>query len=209
VHYLKSLLERKALSISDYFDPDPNGSYIDALDEARKGRTSNQTRQALRSAIGEPKKKIQNWERMQRKKWSSLFVEKNSLPNDWQEFYPLLLQERYFNQVLYGMVEACELSNRFHREDIMKLDHKSLPALSIGIEVYIALQFLIDSQSKGTGKPDRGDLPDMQHAFYVGLCDYFVTDDSRVWHILSDLVDAKGAKIIGCGDFYQNLAQPQ
>ena len=200
---IESLLANKVLSISNYFDSDQ--SYLIALNEARTGRTPNQTRNALRSAISEQKKRIQNWEQMQRGKWSSRFGPGKLLSNDWNEFSSLLFQERYFNEVLYGMVEAYDLSNRFGREDIMNLDHKSLPSLSIGIEFYVALQFLIDSQSKKLGRPDRGDLPDMQHTFYVALCDYFVTDDPRVRHILLTLIDKKSTSIISCNEFYHMI----
>ena len=201
---LKSSLANEDITISNYYDSDQ--SHRKALNDARKGRTPNQIRIALRSAIGEEKKKIQNWERFQRKKWSSQFNRHKLLPNDWHDFYPLLIQERYFNQVLYGMIETYGLSDHFASEEIMNLDHKSLPTLSIGIEFYVALQFLIDSQSKKLGKPDRGDLPDIQHCFYVGLCDYFVTDDPRVRHILLNLVNTKSARIIGCKELFQVIA---
>jgi len=198
-----ALLKGNTLSISDYFDSDQ--SYLDALREAKDGRTPNQTRIFLRAAISNQKKKILLWERQQRRKWSSKFEGSKMLPTEWQEFYPLLLQERYFNQILYGMVAAYGLSSRFTSEEIMNLDYKNLTCLSVGIEFYVALQFLIDSQSKKLGKPDRGDLPDIKHAFYVGISDYFVTNDPRVYHILHDLIDTKNAKIIRTEEFYKKL----
>lgn len=198
---VKSSLSNKDVSISDYYDSDQ--SFRKALNEARKGRTPNQIRIALRSAIGEQKKKIQKWERIQREKWASKFGRDNLLPNDWHEFYSLLIRERYFNQVLYGMIETYGLSDYFASEDIKNLDHKSLSTLSIGIEFYVALQFTIDSQSKKQGKPDRGDLPDMQHCFYIGLCDYFVTDDQRVRYILLNLIDTQSSKIVSCKELFK------
>jgi len=200
---VSSVLGNKEISVSDYYDSDQ--SYLIALNEARKGVTPIQTRIHLRTMIGEQKKKIQKWERIQRKKWLSIFSDEKSLPNDWHEIYILLKAERYFNQVLLGMIDAYGLSNLFRREDIMSLNHRDLPTLSIGIEFYVALQFIIDSQSKKQGKPDRGDLPDVQHAFYVGVCDYFVTDDPRMSYILIDLVDTKSSRIIGCRDFFKNF----
>ncbi len=139
----------------------------------------------------------------------SIFRDEKSLPNDWHEIYILLKDKRYFNQVLSGMIDAYGLSNLFRREDIMSLNHRDLPTISIGIEFCATLQFIIDSQSKKHGKPDRGDLPDMQHAFYVGRCDYFVTDDPRVRHILINLVDTKSSRIIGCRDLFRIRDQQQ
>lgn len=201
---LESLLvNNKEISLSNYYDSDR--SYLPALNEARKGITPIQTRKILRDAISKQKQQIQRWERGQREKWSSHFGGDKLLPNDWSQFCTLLIGERYFNQVLYGMVETYGLSNRFSRKDIIGLDHRNLPALSIGIEFYVALQFMIDSQSKKLGKPDRGDLPDMQHAFYAGLCDYFITNDARVEYILSCLVNTNTTIIIGCETFCQKI----
>ena len=200
---LQSVLGNTGLSFSHYYDSDQ--SYLNALNEARKGITSNQTRELLKSTISAQKQKIQKWEQGQREKWALHFGGDKPLPNDWSQFCSLLHREKYFNQVLYGMVDTYGLSNRFHRDDIMSLDHRSLPALSIGIEFYVALQFLIGSQSKKLGKPDRGDLPDMQHAFYAGLCKYFVTDDARVKYILSSLLNTKSTTVIDCEGFLQNI----
>ena len=201
---LESLLgDNKKISLSNYYDSDL--SYLTALNEARKGITPNQKRKKLRDSISKEKLQIQRWEQGQREKWSSHFGGDELLPNDWSQLYALLIEERYFNQVLYGMVETYGLSNRFSREDIMGIDHRNLPALSIGIEFYVALQFLIDSQSNKLGKPDRGDLTDMQHAFYAGLCNYFVTNDARVKYILSCLVNTNTTIIIGCETFCQKI----
>ena len=37
----------------------------------------------------------------------------------------------------------------------------------------------------------------MQHAFYAGLCDYFVTEDSKVKYILSDMIKPESPMVIG------------
>lgn len=202
---LESVLRNLEISLSNYYDSDQ--SYLTALNEASKGIVSNRTRQKLREDISGNKRKVQNWERGQRKKWSPHFGLDKSLTNDWKQFYSRLSKERYFNQVLYGMVETYGLSKRFTHKEILSLDHINLPAVSIGIEFYVALQFLIDSQSKKLGKPDRGDLQDMQHCFYIGLCDYFVTDDPRVRYILINLIDTKSSKIIGTEEFSQIIAK--
>ena len=102
------------------------------------------------------------------------------------------------------MIETYGLSQKYDESDVTKLDHRKLPCLSIGIEFYVALQFLIDSQSKKLGTPDRGDLPDMQHVFYVGLCDFFITNDERVFNILKTIVDTKTLEIIKAEEFYKN-----
>ena len=179
-----------------------------ALKEARKGETPIQTRCALRSAISNQKDKIKLWERSQRKKYRSQFGIGKPLPNNWKSFYSLLSQERYFNQILYGMIETYGLSQKYVESDVMKLDHSKLICLSIGIEFYVALQFLIDSQSKKLGTPDQGDLPDMQHAFYVGLCDYFVTNDERVFNVLKTIINTKTINILRAEEFYKNHLLP-
>jgi hypothetical protein len=128
---VSSLINDITLSVSDYFDPDK--SYITALNEARKGKTPNQTRLDLRSAINDQKNKIKLWERSQRKKWKSHFGINKSLPNDWKSFFSLLSKERYFNQVLNGMIETYGLSQNYSVSDVMKLDHSKLSCLSIGL----------------------------------------------------------------------------
>jgi hypothetical protein len=180
-------------------------SHLDALNDARKGKTPNQAREALRKSIGKQKERIRDWERDQRKKWASRFAGGTSLPKVWGEFRRYLQAEKYFNQVLYGMINAYGLSSHYTYESIMNLEYGRLPAVSIGIEFYVALQFLLDSQPQDLGKPDRGDLPDMQHAFYVGLCDYFVTGDSRVRHILSSMMEEKSLTVVGHDDFFAML----
>ena len=170
---------------------------MNALNDARKGNTPHQTREALRESIGKQKERIRDWERIQRKEWATKFALGTLLPKVWTEFRRHLREEKYFNQVLYGMIKAYGLSGHYTNESIMNLEHGRLPAVSIGIEFYVALQFLLDSHPQGLGKPDRGDLPDMQHAFYAGLCDYFVTDDSRVRHILSNMIEKKSLRVVG------------
>ena len=199
---VSSLINNITLSVSDYFDPDK--SYITALNEARKGKTPNQTRLDLRSAINDQKNKIKLWERSQRKKWKSHFGINKSLPNDWKSFFSVLSKERYFNQVLNGMIETYGLSQIYSVSDVMKLDHSKLSCLSIGIEFYVALQFVIDSQTKKIGSPDRVDLPDIQHSFYAGLCDFFVTNDERVFNILKTIINTKPINILRAEEFYNN-----
>lgn len=180
-------------------------SHLDVLNEARKGKTPQQTRKALRGSIIKQKERIRDWERAQRKEWATKFAFGTLLPKVWTEFRRHLREEKYFNQVLYGMIKAYGLSGYYTNESIMNLEHGKLRAVSIGIEFYVALQFLLDSQPQGLGKPDRGDLPDMQHAFYAGLCDYFVTDDSRVRHILSNMIGEKSLRVVGHEDFLAML----
>jgi hypothetical protein len=199
---VSSLINNITLSVSDYFDLDK--SYITALNEARKGKTPNQTRLDLRSAINDQKNKIKLWEQSQRKKWKSHFGINKSLPNDWKSFFSLLSKERYFNQALNGMIETYGLSQNYSVSDVMKLDHSKLSCLSIGIEFYVALQFVINSQTKKIGSPDRGDLPDIQHSFYAGLCDFFVTNDERVFNILKTIINTKPINILRAEEFYNN-----
>lgn len=192
---VRSVTADREIQPLSYYDS--GRSHLDALNDARKGRTPNQTREALRKRIGDQKNRIRDWERDQRKKWASQFSQNSLLPTDWSEFRQHLQEEKYFNQVLSGMVKTYGLSNYFTHESIMNLEHALLPAVSIGIEFYVALQYLLDSQPQSLGKPDRGDLPDMQHAFYAGLCDYFVTDDSRVKHILSSMIKPESPMVVG------------
>lgn len=181
-------------------------SHLDALNDARKGKTPNHTRESLRKSIAGQKERIRDWERSQRKEWASKFTQGTPLPKEWTEFRRHLEEEKYFNQVLYGMMKSYGLAGHYTYESIMKLEYGRLPAVSIGIEFYVALQFLLDSQPQGLGKPDRGDLPDMQHAFYSGLCDYFVTGDSRVRHILSTMMGEKSPRVVGHDDFLAMLS---
>ncbi len=196
---LRTAFAKMEIPFSGYYDS--GRSHLDALNDARKGKTANQIREALRTDIGKGKQRILDWERGQRKKWASRFGQDTLLPNDWSQFKHRLQEERYFNQVLYGLVETYDLSDRFTNQDIMNLELGILPALSIGIEFYISLQFLLDSQAQNLGKPDRGDLPDMQHAFYAGLCNYFVTDDPRVTHILSNMIKLESTTVISGNAF--------
>jgi hypothetical protein len=200
---MRYAMSNRAIPVLSYYER--GRSHLDALNDARKGKTPNQTREALRKSIGKEKERVCDWERSQRKEWNSKFALGTLLPKTWAEFKRHLQEEKYFNQVLYGMIKAYGLSGHFTHESIMNFEHGKLRAVSIGIEFYVALQFLLDSQPQGLGKPDRGDLPDMQHAFYAGLCDYFVTDDSRVSYILSNMIKPKWTKVMRHNDFLTML----
>lgn len=200
VRYTKANREIPVLS---YYEQ--GRSHLDALNDARKGKTPNRTREALRKSTADQKERIRDWERAQRKEWASKFAQGTPLPNVWSEFRRRLQEEKYFNQVLYGMMKSYGLTGHYTYEGIMKLEYGRLPTVSIGIEFYVALQFLLDSQPQCLGKPNRGDLPDMQHAFYAGLCDYFVTEDSRVRHILSTMMEEKSPRVVGHDDFLAML----
>lgn len=199
---VKSYIKDFPLSLSDYFDHD--NSYINAINDARKGKMPIQIRTDLRSNVSGIKDMTKLWERSHRKKWMPYFGTDKPLPNNWESFYPKLSQENYFNEVLYDMIETYGLAPKYEKQNVSKIDHRKLSCLSIGIEFFGALQFIIDSQSRKLGKPDRGDLLDMQHAFYVGLCDFFITSDERVLNILKMIKGENTVKIIKAEDFCKN-----
>jgi len=204
---LQSLLTGNKLKLSDYYDS--NDSYLLAWNELRKGTISIQDREKLRANIAENKNHILSLERERRKTYRPEFQIDNSFPKDWNSAYNLLLSINWFNKKIYNDFNNKGILNRFiDPQKILELDYKKLPCASIGLEFFGALKFLIDSQSKKIGSPDRGDLPDMQHAFYIGLADYFVTNDERVYHISHDLIDTKGTKVQKAEEFLKDLLSP-
>jgi hypothetical protein len=176
----------------EYFDADI--FHHRALGDARRGTTPLHIRKSLASLTAEHKKSFYLWEKVERDKWLSKFVSVTHL-NNWSDVYDTLLEEKYFNQLLIGMTKIYGLNHIFDYDDIMRINHKSLPCISIGIELYIAMQFLISSHSKRLGKPNRGDIFDIKHSFYIGLVDYFVTDDSRFLYLLRNIMGLKHSVI--------------
>jgi len=200
---VESLLQEVQVPISKYFSSDE--SHMTALREARNASVPSVKRDFIKLTVERTKKQVRQWERHERQVWLSEFGPEKSLPNDWNMFYPLLLQERYLNQALYAMIKAFGIANKFAREVIMNLDCRKLRCTSIGIDFWVALQFLTNSQSRKLGKPDRGDFLDIQHAFYVGICDYFVTNDPRVYYILHHMVVPKRCHVMKVESFYHEM----
>ena len=201
---IQSLLKGETISFSSYIDT--KSEYLEAWKEARKGTTPNDVRIELRLAIRNEKERILSRFRKGRKRWLPKFRSNMPLPKNWTSAYASLLKEKEFNEVIYFMMKTFGFLDQFDDpEAIFDIDHEKLCCTSIGLEFYIALWFLIDSQPKKQGSPDLGDIYDMKHAFYVGLSDYFVTGDQRVYHILHDLIDTKSAKIIWLEEFHKQL----
>lgn len=199
---VSAFLKNDVLSLNDYFDSDD--SHITALNDARKRTMPNHIRSKLRSDVGNKKDMVKLRERHHRKNWRQHFGEGKTLPASWSEFYPILVEEKYFNEVLYCMIETYHFKSIFNKRDIMQLSCRKLRCLNLGVKFYVALQYFIDSQPKKLGSPDRGDLPDMQHVFYLGLCDYFVTNDNRVFEILNEINHIKKIEITSAENFYRN-----
>lgn len=199
---VESLLHNKKIHRESYYDKDT--ICFDAWREARRGEIPQTTRAAIQEKIKTNKELVLRRLRKGRENWNPKFKAMEIMLQSWPEAYQFLSEERRFNDTLLGMMEAVNIFNRTNdKEAILGLDYKMLPATSIGIEFYTALRFIIDSQSRNRGgKPDAGDLYDMQHAFYVYLSDYFVTNDQRTYGILNDLIDTKNTQIFIGNDFF-------
>jgi hypothetical protein len=89
---VRSAIANKEIPVLSYYDS--GRSHLDALNDARKGKTPNQTRGVLRKSIGKQKERIQDWERAQRKEWASQFAQGKLLPNGWSEFRCHLLEQK-------------------------------------------------------------------------------------------------------------------
>lgn len=200
-----SFLKKERIDFENYFDRDI--ACTDAWADARNGIIRKDLRDQIKYKIHQNKQTTLSKLRAGRKEWLPIFKNVESLPCDWKAAYLHLEECKYFNQVLLAMMQAVNIADKFNNhESILNLDHKQLPSASIGLEFYCALRFVVDSQSriKG-GKPDSGDMYDMEHAFYVGLSDYFVTSDDRTYHILHDMIETKGAIIVTTDKFYSML----
>jgi hypothetical protein len=201
---VQSLFRNKKILYSQYFESDTK--YLEAWKEDRKGSTPNHVRIELRSAIRNEKEKILSQLREGRKRWLPKYRSNVSLPDNWISAYPLLASSNHFNELIFFMMETFGLLSKFENPKvILNFDYRKLPCTSVGVEFIIALMFLIDSQSKRLGSPDLWDIYDMKHSFYVGLSDYFVTNDRRMYFILHDLLDTKSAKIISSEEFSKEL----
>ena len=199
---VNALLQNKTLTIENYFDPCV--SCMDAWKDARRGMITNIMHNKIKYLINQNKQTVLNQLKASRREWLPQFNETDVLPKNWNEAYVQLSEDKKFNSVLLGMMKAMNVLVKFNDPElILNLDYKHLNGISIGLEFYCALRFIIDSHSRVKGgKPDAGDMYDIEHAFYVGLSDYFVTDDKRNYHILHDLIRPQCTKIVTSNEFY-------
>ena len=200
-----SFLKKEQIDFENYFERDM--ACMDAWADARNGSITKVLHDQIKDQIHQNKQMTLSKLRAGRNEWLPRFNNDECLPNDWNAAYLHLEECKYFNHVLFDMIHAVNLTDKFNNpEAILNIDYKQLKSSSIGVEFYCALRFIVDSQSREKGgKPDSGDLYDMEHVFYVGLSDYFVTSDYRTYRILHDLIETKGALIITTDEFHSML----
>lgn len=202
---VESFFKKEQIDIENYFES--NIACMDAWAEARNGNITKKLRDQIKYKIHQNKQMTLSKLRSGRNEWLPRFNNDESLPKDWKAAYLHLEECKYFNNVLLAMIHANNLTDKFNNpEAILDTDYKQLKSSSIGVEFYCALRFIVDSQSRVKGgKSDSGDMYDMEHAFYVGLSDYFVTSDKRTYQILHDMIETQQALIITTDEFYSML----
>lgn len=119
----------------------------------------------------------------------------------WDRHLRELEEEGYIGEMLEMILRAEGLGAEFSRD----IPYRSLPATACWVQYYLALSFLAAHASRKTGRPETGDQADYRHACYAGIADVFVAGDTRMRHILSELVRDKRATIMNPDEFVAGL----
>ena len=189
----EALLNNERLFFRDYFFNNRN-QYINCVREQIEGTGICKTKIAIKN-INNTKNNSIIEQRNRRKKWNSKFDGKE-LPDNWLEMFRCLKRDKWFNKKLFNL-----LQKKYPENIIESLNYKSLECTSIALEYYGALRFVDESGLIGKFKPTRGDVLDICHIFYLGLVDYFVTDDKKMLYILKEMLDTEEHIVLNSDDF--------
>ena len=123
-------------------------------------------------------------------------------PPSWQDFLAETEAEGWFNEFIYVNLSLYPQFARFLvREDVLHIDYRRLRCTSVGLQYYLASQWLDIFGEGKHARITRGDQVDVRHAFYAGLADCFVTGDTKMRNILAHMVPGNRAKILQPQEF--------
>lgn len=118
----------------------------------------------------------------------------------WDQHLRELESEGYIGEMLDGILRAEGLG-----AETRDIPYRNLRATACWVQYYLALSFLAAHASRKTGRPETGDQADYRHACYAGVADVFVAGDSRMRHILNEMVRDKRANIMSPDEFAASL----
>lgn len=115
----------------------------------------------------------------------------------WTSVLQAMSDEGHIGQFLTDLIRQEGLIHLLPKPaSVIDTPYAKLPATASWVEYYVALSFLAGQESDKHAKPDYGDQVDFRHACYAGIVDLFVTADSRMAHVLANMVVHKRAEVV-------------
>lgn len=183
--------------ISGIYDEDP--PFHESWRIMRKGSISSELKRNLKELSRFSKGVYRDQLRSDRDIFKPIFESAKSLgfQKTWPELLREMEHEGYIGALIINLLEQeGYISQIPEPNSIGKIPYRELPCTAAWIQYYLSLFHLASFEKGKLSKPDLGDQVDFRHACYAGLADIFVTDDQRMFTVLTDMVETKRAGII-------------
>ena len=133
-------------------------------------------------------------------------LEEFGFTKPWKEMLGELEREGYVGRHLSNLV-CAEDRNRVvpDRTTVSQIPYRQLPATAAGTQYFLALRFRAAYESGKDARPDYDDQTDFRHAYYAGIADVFVTEDSKMGDMLKNYVVTKRAEILNLSAFLRRI----
>ena len=197
---LEAAFMGRSLTKADYLDPTDIGFRV-AWNAVRRGQTPGVVKAEADDGIESAKSDFRDGLRERR----AMFARAAAIGpcigsvSSWRKVLRELRTEGWIGELIWKSLAEDPLTRvgeRFDRGAVVAIDYRELPCTAVGLEYYLALQYLAALGTGDVARPERGDQVDFRHAYYAGLSDVFVTSDRRMRLILSDYVQADRAEIL-------------
>lgn len=178
------------------FDDDP--MFMQAWGYIRRRGVPREVRDGMQKMTG-TKKDYRAHLRMTRDVFRPVFERFAHLGIEqaWSEILKEMDEEGSVVHWLKGLLEHEGLLERVPDPDaLVEVSYVDLPATACWVEYSIGLGYLAAFEGGAHAKPDLGDQVDFRHAAYAGVADLFVTDDSRMRHVLTTMLRNRRAEIV-------------
>ncbi len=126
----------------------------------------------------------------------------------WREYLREMRDEGRMQQMLWNFLESDPYSSyedRFDRDDVLGTNYQLLRCTRVGLEYVTAVRWLAAWETGDIARPELGDQADYRHAFYAGLCDWYVTADKRMYQILTEFVQGVSADVMFPGEMLERI----
>lgn len=186
----------------DYFDSDPG--FEPAWRMVKSSGITMEFREYVEPHIATAKREYQEWLQLSREVYLPIFENAHcaGLSTEWPAILSQFEAGAEVVDMIRGLLEQAGL--KVPGGSAIE-PWTELPGTACWIEYHLALRYLAAFDSGRVGKAERGDQFDFRHACYAAIADVFVTGDSRMHRILSEMVPRCSARLFSPDAFLAAL----
>jgi len=188
---------QRGVPTSIIYDNDP--TFQTAWRTLRTSGIRVELKNTLNGIVKSSKQEYRNGLRLERQVFKHVFESLRSmgLQKPWPEILQELEAEEYIARMLTNLIVQEGYSHEIpDLAGITKIPYRKLPGTAAWVQYYLALFYLASFDGGKDAKPDLGDQVDFRHACYAGISDVYATADTKMYEILTEMVENKHSIVL-------------